>query len=107
MQALARQFNLSEATFLLPSHAAASCLRIFTTNTELPFAGHPTLGSAHVVRQLHNCGNRFRLEMLGGIAPVVADGDRQTLTDRYFMHRQSTRAKISEPSRRAPTWVDG
>lgn len=49
MQAFARWTNLSETTFLLaPEDPAADYrLRIFTTETELPFAGHPTLGSAH------------------------------------------------------------
>ncbi len=52
MQLIARQFNLSETTFLLPSSNATARIRIFTPTYEMPFAGHPTLGSAHVVRQL-------------------------------------------------------
>src|SRR5258706_9740871 len=52
MQALALQFNLSETTFLLPSDAASAAVRIFTPTFEMPFAGHPTLGTAHVVRAL-------------------------------------------------------
>jgi PhzF family phenazine biosynthesis protein len=49
MQAIARWTNLSETTFLLPSERAGADyrLRIFTPAAELPFAGHPTLGSAH------------------------------------------------------------
>ena len=49
MQAFARWTNLSETTFLLPPTDAAADyrLRIFTPDGELPFAGHPTLGSAH------------------------------------------------------------
>lgn len=49
MAAFARWTNLSETTFLLTPHdpAADYRLRIFTTEGELPFAGHPTLGSAH------------------------------------------------------------
>ncbi len=49
MQQFARWTNLSETTFvLLPTHSAADYrLRIFTPGRELPFAGHPTLGSAH------------------------------------------------------------
>src|SRR5262249_1140779 len=49
MQRFADWTNLSETTFLLtPTDAAADYqLRIFTPSTELPFAGHPTLGSAH------------------------------------------------------------
>jgi PhzF family phenazine biosynthesis protein len=46
MQAIALQFNLSETTFVLPSKTATARVRIFTPSCELPFAGHPTLGTA-------------------------------------------------------------
>jgi trans-2,3-dihydro-3-hydroxyanthranilate isomerase len=51
MQALAREMNLSETTFVFPRDAATEArdgkkVRIFTVETELPFAGHPTLGTA-------------------------------------------------------------
>src|ERR1700756_2828451 len=51
MQALAREMNLSETTFILPRDAATEAregkkVRIFTVESELPFAGHPTLGTA-------------------------------------------------------------
>ena len=48
MQALAREMNLSETTFILPKDRAAEAhkVRIFTVAEELPFAGHPTLGMA-------------------------------------------------------------
>lgn len=79
MQALALQFNLSETTFLLPSEQATSRVRIFTPANEMPFAGHPTLGSAYVVRALKHCGNALSLEMSAGIIPVNATGDVFTL----------------------------
>ncbi|MFL6387167.1 MAG: PhzF family phenazine biosynthesis protein [Terriglobales bacterium] len=55
MQALAKETNFSETTFILPRDAATERergvrVRIFTTNEELPFAGHPTLGTAMVLR---------------------------------------------------------
>ena len=51
MQALAREMNLSETTFILPREPELEAtegtrVRIFTTREELPFAGHPTLGTA-------------------------------------------------------------
>src|SRR2546421_1140081 len=51
MQALAREMNLSETTFVLPRDPATEAqegkkVRIFTVAEELPFAGHPTLGTA-------------------------------------------------------------
>jgi trans-2,3-dihydro-3-hydroxyanthranilate isomerase len=78
LQALARQFNLSETTFILPSSKAAARVRIFTPSYEMPFAGHPTLGTAHVVRALKG-GDRLTLEMKAGVIPVEAAGDVWTL----------------------------
>jgi PhzF family phenazine biosynthesis protein len=78
MQALARQFNLSETTFILPSSAATARVRIFTPSYEMPFAGHPTLGTAHVVRALKG-GDSVTLEMQAGVIPVEAQGDVWTL----------------------------
>lgn len=80
MQALARQFNLSETTFVLPSDRATARVRIFTPSYEMPFAGHPTLGTAHVVRALAGAGDAVTLEMLAGVIPVTAAGDRWTLS---------------------------
>jgi len=79
MQALALQFNLSETTFVLPSSRATAHVRIFTPTFEMPFAGHPTLGTAHVVRALRGGGDRIALEMEAGIIPVEAQGDVWTL----------------------------
>ena len=78
MQALARQFNLSETTFVFPSHQATAHVRIFTPAFEMPFAGHPTLGTAHVVRALRG-GDQVTLAMKAGIVPVMAHRDTWTL----------------------------
>lgn len=80
MQSLARQFNLSETTFILPSEKADAQVRIFTTSHEMRFAGHPTLGSAHVVRDLFAKGDRLALEFKAGVVPVTAEGDIWTFT---------------------------
>lgn len=79
MQALALQFNLSETTFILPSDSADARVRIFTPGYEMPFAGHPTLGSAHVLRSCRGLGDAVTLEMRAGIIPVRADGDHWEL----------------------------
>lgn len=70
MQRLARQFNLSETTFILPSDSASASVRIFTPAYEMPFAGHPTLGTSYVVDELKNLGGKVRLQMAAGIIPV-------------------------------------
>jgi trans-2,3-dihydro-3-hydroxyanthranilate isomerase len=80
MQGLALQFNLSETTFILPSAVASARVRIFTPTFEMPFAGHPTLGSAHVVRMLRGGGSgALTLETRAGVIPVTASGDVWTL----------------------------
>jgi trans-2,3-dihydro-3-hydroxyanthranilate isomerase len=74
MQALAREMNLSETTFILPGDAAAEKngavrVRIFTVQEELPFAGHPTLGTAFVLRGQSGAAE-VRLELNAGTIPV-------------------------------------
>jgi PhzF family phenazine biosynthesis protein len=80
MQAIALQFNLSETTFILPSTSAAARVRIFTPRFEMAFAGHPTLGTAHVCRSMGLGLGSLQLEMQAGLIAVEADGDRWTLT---------------------------
>lgn len=79
MQDIARQFNLAETTFILPSKRAAALVRIFTPAYEMPFAGHPTLGTAQVCRALGLGGNQLGLEMRAGIIAVTSNGDHWTL----------------------------
>jgi PhzF family phenazine biosynthesis protein len=76
MQALARQMNLSETTFVLPSQRGDARVRIFTPTFEMPFAGHPTLGTASVV-----AGDRDRvvLDLNAGLVPVTRGSDAWTL----------------------------
>jgi PhzF family phenazine biosynthesis protein len=79
MQALARQFNLSETTFILPSSNAHARVRIFTPSYEMAFAGHPTLGTAHICRALGLGGDSLQLEMHAGVIAVSARTNRWTL----------------------------
>jgi len=79
MRALALQFNLSKTCFIFPADDATARVRIFTPANELPFAGHPTLGLAHTVRDLKNAGDRLTLSMRAGIIPVSAQGNLWTL----------------------------
>ena len=89
MQQLALQFNLSESTFILPADSADADarVRIFTPTFEMPFAGHPTLGTAHVLRTLRGGGDGVRLHLNAGMIPVVAKGDVWTLTANVPTHR--------------------
>jgi trans-2,3-dihydro-3-hydroxyanthranilate isomerase len=78
MQAIAREFNLSETTFIQRravevERAEGVRVRIFTTQEELPFAGHPTLGTASVLRMIAPetlCDDTVRLALNVGSVPV-------------------------------------
>ena len=93
MQALARQFNLSETTFVLRSTRANAKVRIFTPTYEMPFAGHPTLGTAFVCRSLGLGGAELTLEMPAGIIPVTSSGQRWTLQANTPTWRAPTQAR--------------
>src|SRR5262245_51243226 len=79
IQPRARRLNMPETTFILPSKRAAALVRIFTPAYEMPFAGHPTLGTAHVCRALGLGGDQLGLEMRAGIIPVTSNGNHWTL----------------------------
>src|ERR1700751_1083218 len=74
MRAFAKETNLSETTFILPRDAATERergvrVRIFTVSEELPFAGHPTLGTAFALRN-GNAASEVLLELNVGKVPV-------------------------------------
>ena len=82
MQSIAREFNLSETTFVERRDPAVEAtdgvrVRIFTTQEELPFAGHPTLGTASVLKLKAPetmSGDTLRLSLNVGIVPVRFEG---------------------------------
>src|SRR5581483_1336997 len=74
MQKLAKEMNLSETTFVLPRDAETELregvrVRIFTVAEELPFAGHPTLGTAWYLKQ-QSGANEVTLDLKVGKIPV-------------------------------------
>lgn len=79
MQALAAEFNLSETTFILPPEDPANTakVRIFNPTAEMPFAGHPTVGTGYVLSKMRG-GDALRLEVPAGVVEVTiqrgADG---------------------------------
>ena len=83
MQALAMEFHLSETAFVLPPtvDGATYRLRIFTPTNELPFAGHPSVGTAATLvrRGLIPAGAVFQ-ECGVGVLPLQAEDGRATLT---------------------------
>ena len=81
LQALAKEFNLSETAFPQSSDKADYRLRIFTPASELPFAGHPSVGSAWLLRSLGRIADGdVVMECGAGLLPLTIDGDRVEVT---------------------------
>src|ERR1700722_6999735 len=81
MQAVAREMRLAETVFCLPPTQGGDVrVRIFTPSVELPFAGHPVLGTAFVVGALRSGSATIAIETGMGTVPVAVerDGDRVT-----------------------------
>jgi trans-2,3-dihydro-3-hydroxyanthranilate isomerase len=75
MQAITREFNLSETTFVLPPDDVSNTarVRIFTVGYEMPFAGHPTVGTAIAIARARRVEGDIRLELKTGLFPVRVD----------------------------------
>src|SRR6202795_1321731 len=79
MQAIAAEFNLAETTFVLPPQAPehTARVRIFTPRAEMPFAGHPNVGTAFVLARLGEChgrpiaGETMGFEEIAGLVPMA------------------------------------
>ena len=98
MQPIARELNLSETVFVLPPEDARHTrkIRIFTPGTELPFAGHPTVGTAFVLASIGEItlhGSETRIVFEEGVGPVAVSirSDRGQPT-----YCELTSAKIPE-----------
>jgi trans-2,3-dihydro-3-hydroxyanthranilate isomerase len=91
MQRLARELNLSETVFVLPpAEGGHARIRIFTPTRELPFAGHPVLGTAFVLAAPMQLGE-IRLETGSGIVPVA-------------LEREGARISFGWMSQPVPRW---
>jgi trans-2,3-dihydro-3-hydroxyanthranilate isomerase len=88
MQAIAQEMNLSETTFVLPpgDMPADFSVKIFTPEKEIPFAGHPTIGTAHILRETGRVTSgdySIKLSMKAGIITIT-----QGLIDNLFFMDQ-------------------
>jgi trans-2,3-dihydro-3-hydroxyanthranilate isomerase len=93
MQAIAREFNLSETVFILKATAErnTAAVRIFTPYQELPFAGHPTVGAA-VALGLQNKASVVRLEeKVGLITALFEKSDKRSGEARFGLPRLPAR----------------
>ena len=94
MQQLAREFNFSETTFVLPpSDPSCTCrVRIFTPRQELPFAGHPTLGTAAVLARRNGAQAARQFVFEEGIGPVTVTVDGPEIS----LHLRSPRYETTD-----------
>lgn len=92
MQRVAREMNLSETVFVLPAEADGDVrVRIFTPVNELPFAGHPTLGTAVVLGETHR-GDVLRMETGMGTVP-------------FSLRREDSRVAEVTMAQPVPEWA--
>jgi trans-2,3-dihydro-3-hydroxyanthranilate isomerase len=92
MQSVAREFNYSETTFVLPPRDAAhdAQVRIFTVNREIPFAGHPNVGTAFVLAtQAAKPPARLLFEEEAGLVPVEIATEQGRVVSTEFTAPQS------------------
>jgi trans-2,3-dihydro-3-hydroxyanthranilate isomerase len=81
LQSMAREFNLSETAFPMASRVADYRVRIFTPYAELPFAGHPSIGTAWLLAKLGRIpAGAVRQECAAGIMPVEVGPDGAAVT---------------------------
>ena len=121
MQAIAAEFNLSETTFVLPPHDAAHTaqVRIFTPRAELPFAGHPNVGTAFVLAgttasaALPMSGETMIFEEKAGLVRIKLLRDGSTVTGArlaapqgFAIYQYIAREIIASACSLAPTDID-
>lgn len=100
MQAIAREFNLSETVFIVPPRDARALrrLRIFTPARELPFAGHPTIGAVQTLVEAGIAPEHFALELEVGLVPINV-----TRREGAAPFLQLTTARVPETRGTAPS----
>lgn len=90
MQRIAREFNFSETTFVRSQSSSSFDVRIFTPHNELPFAGHPTLGTAYVIQQniLQKRTTKLSLNLKVGEIPVSFNYDSKGRPSGLWMQQK-------------------
>jgi trans-2,3-dihydro-3-hydroxyanthranilate isomerase len=120
MQSIAKELNLSETTFVLPPESAENDykVRIFTPGSELPMAGHPTVGTSFVLAREHMIrlgGERVTIKLEEGVGPIPVDITfRDGAPDLIWMQqplptfgpRVDDRAAVAEMLSLAPEAID-
>lgn len=89
MQAFAREMNFAESTFVMADGPVGGVwpVRIYTPASEVPFAGHPTLGTAHVIRTALLAGRVERVTLGLAVGPIPVSFERQAKRELYWMRQ--------------------
>lgn len=99
MQKIAKEINYSETTFILSDskNDGGYDVRIFTPNEEVPFAGHPTLGTAYIIQNevLKGSSENLILNFKGGKIPVSFNNQEEVL---WMKQNEPTFGKILDPN---------
>ncbi|HZD12833.1 MAG TPA: PhzF family phenazine biosynthesis protein, partial [Candidatus Binatus sp.] len=103
MQRIARETNFSETTFINDDSQknGGYDVRIFAPGQELPFAGHPTLGTAYVIRRdiLKNRGDKVVLNLKVGQIPVAFERDKQGVETLWMTQKPPIFGQTFQPER--------
>jgi trans-2,3-dihydro-3-hydroxyanthranilate isomerase len=110
MQSIAREFNFSETTFVVPARdrECAKRVRIFTPRREIPLAGHPTVGTSWILASrgdiaLDGKAATVNLELGVGPIAVTIDGKRGKPDFIWMTHRPAEFGAVREDRRRVAT----
>src|SRR5439155_14514709 len=107
MQALSREMNLSETTFILPREPEIEAengkrVRIFTVDEELPFAGHPTLGtSLYLYHAASSAPDKISLELNVGKIDIRFRADSQRVSGEGAGKQHARRVRSPEEDQRS------
>lgn len=112
-QTIAREFNLSETVFMHEGNPDGPItIDIFTTDAELPFAGHPSIGSGWYILSRHPAKDRVTLRTKAGDIPVVKSGNgkvRLQIPIDFRVHPSYVhpRVKVLQPQLKVSDYVNG
>ena len=112
-QTIAREFNLSETVFMHEGNPDGPInIDIFTTDAELPFAGHPTIGSGWYLLSRYLANDRVTLRTKAGDIPVVESGNgkvRLQIPIDFKIHPRYVhpRVKVLQPQLKDSDYING
>ena len=109
---ITREFNLSETTFILPpeNRDNTARVRIFTLGYEMPFAGHPTVGTAIAIARMRKLTGALALELQAGLFHVQVDHIDGNWRGEFFKSKPASRDRrcaapgINRGRPLAPAW---